>query len=1087
MTSLNQPASSQAMVSVAESPPEEVLSNQAELHVSDAPFFQPDGLDVLQPEPSVSQQANVDMQTTDANGPVVSSTVEMQHHLDNPSASISLPDFVVPHPRIFLDICAGVTRPLSQAILDKGGSVLSFDILLDSRMDLLNDASYEQLLRISASGQVEYGAGSPSCSQYSRAKFIPGGPPPLRTPEYLDGVPGLSSTDLLKVQESYMMLFRVVVCLTLIYNAGGHVHLEQPPSAMSWLEPCVKKFLVLISACCTVMAACAYGKDWYKQWMFAASWPPIASLGKICTHAPGTHKSVVGVLDDTGQYLSRTTACYPLDLAQAFANLVAPLLGSPSRDWTWDSWHELLPKKALLAPPFGQEDGGGLVSNPDWSMGDRIAADSFKTLRQSWLTRIVDWRLDKYISLFFNHGEHTAPPFSEETLAPFRQDLEDFLRLHGIDIDWTIREHQPMHLSILHAFSKIMADTDSALFPCLIAGVGTGFQHDIPRSNCFPPMDRDTLEDVPLSAHHTNWNSAEDDLDLTRKLVQEEVDKGWAFPFNGTLEDAQQQFPLGVSIGKLGVAHSDGRAPRLVLDNSVCGLNSRCLIPERSTLPSAKDVLRTFPLRNFQGDHLGFSLDVKAAHKRIVIREEEHGLLGFAVGAQLYFYRVAPFGATFSASWWSRLGGFLLRLFHGMIWLPHVGLLYVDDFLFYQSEFAMPISATLLCILCQLTGIPISWGKCELAATIQWIGWSIHLGNGYIEIPSKKIAKLLGYLQTMIRSSRTSKKNLEKLIGLAMWITQLWPYMRIWIRHWYHDVFSVPATHFSIDNGDWRALPAHLTDDLIFRSKPQGTAIPIGGRLISVRRKSLTSKADLLQVPIPSKRIWLRIRDPNSSKRTISEHSMRIMHQFISWVSHMSPMRPLTPKPYWPGYAAADACASGTTCGIGGFIKSPNNRVIWFSEIYSHEDFSKLQVQLSEDMQRSISAFETLAQMAILFTAAKFFPAHRVPICLKSLSDNSGAESGSNKLWSMTLPLALFLEKLCLLSVSSGIEIDVNHIPGAQNDLADALSRWNQSDSPPCQFALQDRLRISLSDLWLVRTSPSLHPFGVQIPWSLPT
>ena len=164
MASPNQPASSQAIVSVKESPPEEVLSTQAELHASDALFLQPNGLNMSQPEPSVSQQANVDIQTTDANGPVVSSIVGMQQHLDNPSASISLPDFVVPHPRIFLDICAGVTRPLSQAILDKGGSVLSFDILLDSRMDLLNDASYEQLLRISASGQVEYGAGSPSCS-----------------------------------------------------------------------------------------------------------------------------------------------------------------------------------------------------------------------------------------------------------------------------------------------------------------------------------------------------------------------------------------------------------------------------------------------------------------------------------------------------------------------------------------------------------------------------------------------------------------------------------------------------------------------------------------------------------------------------------------------------------------------------------------------------------------------------------------------------------------------------------------------------------------------------------------------------------
>ena len=41
----------------------------------------------------------------------------------------------------------------------------------------------------------------------------------------------------------------------------------------------------------------------------------------------------------------------------------------------------MLPKKDLLPPPFGQEDGGRLVSNPDWSVGNRIAADSFKTVK----------------------------------------------------------------------------------------------------------------------------------------------------------------------------------------------------------------------------------------------------------------------------------------------------------------------------------------------------------------------------------------------------------------------------------------------------------------------------------------------------------------------------------------------------------------------------------------------------------------------------------------------------------------------------------------------------------------------------------
>ena len=48
------------------------------------------------------------------------------------------------------------------------------------------------------------------------------------------------------------------------------------------------------------------------------------------------------------------------------------------------------------------------------------------------------------------------------------------------------------------------------------------------------------------------------------------------------------------------------------------------------------------------------------------------------------------------------------------------------------------------------------------------------------------------------------------------------------------------------------------------------------------------------------------------------------------------------------------------------------------------------------------------------------FPAHRFPICRRTLSDNTGAESGSNKLW--THPLCVFLEKLCLLSVISEME-----------------------------------------------------------------
>ena len=50
--------------------------------------------------------------------------------------------------RLFLDICSGATRPLSQAPLQAGMQVLSVDPLCANKLDLFNNGHYEQLLRI---------------------------------------------------------------------------------------------------------------------------------------------------------------------------------------------------------------------------------------------------------------------------------------------------------------------------------------------------------------------------------------------------------------------------------------------------------------------------------------------------------------------------------------------------------------------------------------------------------------------------------------------------------------------------------------------------------------------------------------------------------------------------------------------------------------------------------------------------------------------------------------------------------------------------------------------------------------------------
>ena len=147
------------------------------------------------------------------------------------------------HARIFLDICCGVNAPLSNAVHRLKGDHIKFDILVHELDDLLNSISYERLLRLCSSGLIAYAAASPSCCEYSRLKLLPNGPPALRTPSHLQGVPGLSGPELQKVQESFTMLERCVNCLNLTVSAGGHSHLEQPKTAMSWEEPVVQAFI----------------------------------------------------------------------------------------------------------------------------------------------------------------------------------------------------------------------------------------------------------------------------------------------------------------------------------------------------------------------------------------------------------------------------------------------------------------------------------------------------------------------------------------------------------------------------------------------------------------------------------------------------------------------------------------------------------------------------------------------------------------------------------------------------------------------------------------------------------------------------
>ena len=101
-------------------------------------------------------------------------------------------------------------------------------------------------------------------------------------------------------------------------------------------------------------------------------------------------------------------------------------------------------------------------------------------------------------------------------------------------------------------------------------------------------------------------------------------------------------------------------------------------------MPTVRDVVSSYPFRDSAEKMAAMWLDVKAVRKRVVIREEEQGLLGFTFADALCFYRVARFGATFAQHWWGRTASCILRVLHILIWFAHCGYLFVDDYLFSQ-------------------------------------------------------------------------------------------------------------------------------------------------------------------------------------------------------------------------------------------------------------------------------------------------------------------------------------------------------------------------------------------------------------------
>ena len=264
--------------------------------------------------------------------------------------------------------------------------MFSFDLDGNAQHDILHDPTFEVLLRLAWSGLVKFVMIAPPCKEYSRLKLKPGGPRPLCTPKFMQGVPNLPPHLQQRVRDSSEIHARGRAIFEAVVAKGGIAILEQPPSSMAWLEP---ENLAMLQQCHAHMAwvaACHHHLDIAKSWSSASNCPKIQQLAAQCGHAK-PHPSFAGVKVN-GVWASTLTAEYPPSLAMAIAQ-VGEHKVSPS-----DLKPTPLPLPGDYAPQDSLTptlhacrlrvcDGAGMHSTADWSIPH--PSHPLQPVAQAWL------------------------------------------------------------------------------------------------------------------------------------------------------------------------------------------------------------------------------------------------------------------------------------------------------------------------------------------------------------------------------------------------------------------------------------------------------------------------------------------------------------------------------------------------------------------------------------------------------------------------------------------------------------------------------------------------------------------------------
>ena len=382
-------------------------------------------------------------------------------------------------------------------------------------------------------------------------------------------------------------------------------------------------------------------------------------------------------------------------------------------------------------------------------------------------------------------GRHACPPWTLDDMKILREKFAAMLPQPAQALE--VPDRQPFFLFALAQSLHILVDPDWEILTqgeeCFARGVAIGTDAPLPRT---PQVFRE----------REKWR----DLDKTLfeayiQKFREDEKLGMMIPM--TLATAQERFGADrVLVAAMGaVLKPDGGIRPLHDGIHGVNVNNRIKILDRVEVPGPAEIMQMVQM-TFESSEACFALsaDIRHAHRRVLIRERDWGLLGCRASTSaktVWANTVGTFGISSAAYWWTRLfglvGRWVLRIL-GNTWIMQCT--YVDDLHLVSigSEKFLNLWIALCCY--EMVGTPFSYHKFKGGLTVDFIGYQLDYRQGRAGISERRGRWVTEWIDRLEKNNwMSSGREIKEFLGRLSFVAQV----LLWLRQFLAPLYAWSA------------------------------------------------------------------------------------------------------------------------------------------------------------------------------------------------------------------------------------------------------------------------------------------------------